>query len=347
MLAVVLQPGNQIALREVPEPRIQGPDEILIQVTTAAICGSDLHAKQGLTPGLKPGVIMGHEFVGRVVEVGQAVIRFRPGDRVAAPASVWCGCCPSCRRGQVQYCERGGIWGGGEIFGSGLQGAQTALVRAPFADACLCAIPDEVPDEQAVFVGDVLSTGYHAARQGNIRTGDVVAVLGCGPIGLAAVISAGLFGPRRVLALDALDNRLELARAYGAVPLDVRQGDASELIRQATNGLGADVVIEAIGNPNTFLQCLRAVRRGGTVSVVGIFPSKVEFPLGRMSAYGLNLSMGLGAFKHMDRLMALLASGSLDLSPLVTHVFGLEQALEAYELFEDHKDQCLKVLLKP
>lgn len=347
MLAVVLQPGNRLALEDVPQPRLQGPGEVMVRVTTAAICGSDLHTKAGLVPGVAPGTIMGHEFVGRVVEAGPAVTRFRPGDRVAAPASIWCGSCPACRRGEVQYCAKGGIWGGGDIYGPGLAGAQTELVRVPFADACLCAIPEGVADEQAVFVGDVLSTGYHAALQGRIRTGDVVAVLGCGPIGQAAVISAWQFGPGRVLAADALDNRLALAGTFGAEPLDVRRAPASEQIRRATGGAGADVVIEAIGLPATFLEALASVRREGVVSVVGMFSSKVEFPLGRMAAHGVSIHMGLGSLLHMDRLMGLLASGRLDLSPLVTHEFGLDQAMEAYALFEEHKDECLKVLLKP
>lgn len=347
MLAVMLEPDHRLDLKEVPEPELRGPGEVLVRVTTTAICGSDLHAKHGLIPGLGPGTIMGHEFVGEIAEVGSAVTRFQPGDRVAAPAAIWCGACPACRRGDVQYCANGGIWGGGEIYGPGLDGAQTALVRVPYADVCLAAIPAQVSDEEAVFVGDVFSTGYHAARQGRIQTGDVVAVLGCGPIGLAAVIAAWQFGPGRVLAVDALENRLSLAETYGATPLDVRQGPAVEQIRQATGGQGADVVIEAIGNPDTFLETLKSVRRGGTVSVVGMFPSKVEFPLGKMAAYGVDIHMGLGSLKHMDRLMGLLAAGRVNLKPLVTHVFSLAQALEAYDLFENHKDQCLKVLLKP
>ncbi len=347
MLAVVLQPEQRLKLEQVPEPVLRGPDEVLVRVSAAAICASDLHAKHGLIPGIKTGTVMGHEFVGVVEQAGAAVTRFKPGDRVAAPAAVWCGVCPDCRRGDVQHCRQGGIWGAGEIYGPGLDGAQTCLVRAPFADQCLCPIPDNVPDEQAVFVGDVLSTGYHAASQANIRAGDLVVVLGCGPVGLAAIICAWLFGPRQVLAVDTMANRLELARRYGATPLDARAGGLAEQVAQASGGAGADAVIEAIGNPDTFLQALKLVRRGGSVSVVGMFSSKVEFPLGRMAAHGLKLSMGLGSLAHMDRLMDLLACGRLDLAPLVTHVFSLEQAIEAYDLFENHKDQCLKVLLKP
>ncbi|MFH1034654.1 MAG: alcohol dehydrogenase catalytic domain-containing protein [Pseudomonadota bacterium] len=344
---MVLQPERRLELRQVPEPVLGGPGEVLLRVTTAAICASDLHAKQGLIPGVRPGTVMGHEFVGVVVQKGQAVTRFQPGDRVAAPAAVWCGVCPACRRGEAQYCQKGGIWGAGDIFGPGLDGAQTGLVRVPYADNCLCPIPDSVSDEQAVFVGDVLSTGFHAALQARIRPGDLVVVLGCGPIGLASLICAWQFGPRQVLAVDTLDNRLALARRYGATALDASQGRVAEQVRQASQGAGADVVIEAIGNPDTFLLALDLARRGGSVSVVGMFSQKVNFPLGKMAAHGLNLSMGLGSLLHMERLMGLLVCGRLDLQPLVSHVFGLEQALEAYDLFENHKDQCLKVLLKP
>jgi alcohol dehydrogenase len=347
MLAVVLQPDHLFALRQVPEPAPCGPGEVLVRVSAAAICGSDLHAKHGLIPGIQPGTIMGHEFVGVVVDRDQAVTRFKPGDRVAAPAAVWCGVCPACRRGQVQYCARGGIWGAGDIYGPGLEGCQTQLVRVPHADQCLCPIPDGVSDEAAVFVGDVLSTGFHAALQGGIQAGDSVVVLGCGPIGLASLLCAWQFGPRQVLAVDTMDNRLALARHYGATALDARQGRVAEQVREATGGAGADVVIEAIGNPDTFLLAMDLVRRGGSVSVVGMFSSKVSFPLGKMAAHGINLSMGLGSLLHMDRLMGLLERGRLDIKPLVTHVFSLEQALEAYDLFENHKDQCLKVLIKP
>ena len=347
MKAVVLQAGHRFAVEEVPEPQLQKDGDVIVRVTAAAICGSDIHIKHGLLPGFSPGTVMGHEFVGVVEKVGQGVTRFRPGERVAAPAAIWCGICSACKRGEVQYCVNGGVWGGGEIFGKGLSGAQTSLVRVPFADTCLVHIPDNVPDEQAVFVGDVFSTGYHAAYEGQIKTGDNVVIFGCGPIGLGALVSAWQFGPQQILCVDMLTNRLALAQHYGATVIDARQSDVVSRIRQATAGDGADVAIEAVGNPETFLEALRSVRRGGTVSVVGLFPGPVELPLQELAFYGLRLNMGLANLSRMGRLMALLESGRVDLSPVATHSFALDDALEAYDLIEHHKDQCVKVLLKP
>lgn len=347
MRAVVLQAGNRFGLEDVPEPKIMKNDDVIVKVTTAAICGSDLHAKHGLIPGIPVGTVMGHEFVGEIAEKGADVSRFTVGDRVAVPAGCFCGHCPACRMGEVQYCTNGGVWGGGELFGPGLEGAQTSYVRVPFADVCLTPIPDSVPDEQAVFVGDVFSTGYYAASEGHIRAGDTVVIFGCGPIGLGALVSAWQFGPKQVLAVDMLDNRLALADSYGAKTLDGRQGNVVEQIREITGGLGADVAIEAIGNPVTFEQAVRSVRRGGTVSVVGLFPVPVEFPIHELGFYSIKISMGLASVAHMNRLMGLLESGRVDLSPFATHVFPLKDAMEAYDLFENNKDQCLKVLLKP
>lgn len=347
MKAVVLQADNQFSLEDVPEPTLRKNDDVIVKVTKAAICGSDIHIKHGLLPGFSPGTVIGHEFVGVVEDTGSDVTRFTLGQRVAVPAAVWCGICPACRRGEVQYCVNGGVWGGGELFGKGLGGAQTSYVRVPYADTCLTPIPDSVTDEQAVFVGDVFSTGYHAACEGNIRMGDTVVIFGCGPIALGALISAWQFGPRQVLCVDMLDNRLALAEQYGAIPIDARQGDTVEQIREATGGEGADVAIEAIGNPDTFQQALKSIRRGGMVSVVGLFPAPVEFPLNDLAYYGVRLSMGLGNLSKMDQLMGLLESEKVDLSPLVSHTFPLDEAIDAYELFETRKDQCIKVLLDP
>ena len=317
MKAVVLQLQSELGVEEVPEPQLQAHGDVIVKVTRAAICGSDIHIKHGLIPGIPPGTVMGHEFVGVVEEVGQDVTRFNAGERVAAPAAVWCGICPACKRDEVQYCCDGGIWGGGENFSAGLSGVQTSYVRVPFADTCLGPIPDTVSDDEAVFVGDVFSTGYHAAYEGQIKTGDTVAIFGCGPIGLGALVSAWQFGPKQVICVDTLENRLSLAEHYGATAIHGGQGGVVERIREATQGEGVDVAIEAIGNPETFLQAIRAVRRGGAVSVVGLFSTPVEFPLHELAYYGIRLSMGLGNFSRMSRLMALLESRRVDLSPLL------------------------------
>jgi len=345
--AVVLQTGSRIALEEVPEPQVQERSDVIVRVTTAAICGSDIHIVHGLMPGVPPGTIMGHEFVGIVEKAGPDVTLFQPGDRVAAPAAVWCGTCRFCRRGQVQYCVNGGVWGGGELFGKGLAGVQTALVRVPYAECCLVPIPDSVPDEQAVFVGDVFSTGFHAAREAQIQTGDSVAVFGCGPIGLAALVAAWQFGPRRVFGIDVLDNRLALAEHYGATAIDARETNVVERLRSMTAGDGVDVAVEAAGTQDTMMAALRSVRRGGAVSVVGIFPQPMTVPLNELVPYGLRISMGLGNLGRMRELMGLIEEKRVDLAPFVTHTFALDEAQAAYELFEHRKDACVKVLLKP
>jgi alcohol dehydrogenase len=202
-----------------------------------------------------------------------------------------------------------------------------------------------VPDEVAVLVGDVFSTGYHAARQGGIDTGDTVAVFGCGPIGLAAAASAQLFGPRRVFAIDVFENRLALAEGYGAIPLNAKDDPINKILA-ATDMEGVDVAVEAVGSTATFGQALSAIRRGGMLSVVGLFNQSYSLPLQMFGLYGLRLHMGLGNLGHMKQLMTMVADGKIDLSPFCTHVFPLADAMEAYDLFENHKDECLKVMLK-
>lgn len=347
MKAVVLQGKNKLVITDVPEPAMQKESDVIVRVTTAAICGSDIHIKHGLVPGIGPGTIMGHEFVGVIERAGTAVTRFKADDRVAAPAAVWCGTCSFCRRGDVQYCVNGGVWGGGELLGKGLSGVQTSSVRVPFADVCLTPIPDDVPDDQAVFVGDVFSTGYYAAREGHIETGDSVAVFGCGPIGLAAVVSAWLCGAKKVIGVDMFPNRLAVARRFGATVIDACDGAVAQRVREASGGEGADVAIEAVGKTETFELALQSVRRGGTVSAVGLFFEPVILPIHELVIRGLRLSMGLGNLGCMSRLMSMIAAKRVDLSPLVTHTFALEDALQAYDLVEHHKETCIKVLLKP
>ena len=268
-----------------------------------------------------------------------------PGTGVAAPAAAFCGTCPACRRKQVQYCPNGGIFGGGDILGKGLAGAQAEKVRIPYADACLTPIPDTVSDRQALFVGDILSTGFSAASQGRIRAGDTVVVFGCGPVGLSAVASSWLFGPSQVFAVDTLPFRLDMAARFGAVPVRAGQPDLARTIAQATQGQGADVAIEAAGSPDAFARALEVVRHGGQVSVVGLFAQAVTLPIHELAFHGVGITMGLGNLSHMDPLMALVEKGVIDLTPLATHEVGLDAALEGYDLFENQKDACIKVLI--
>ena len=348
MKAVVVKAGGGgFSLEEIPRPSLQGNKDLILKVTTAAICGSDLHVKDGVIPGYTPGTVMGHEFVGVVEEAGQDVINFKPGDRAACPPITWCGVCNPCKRGEPQHCIRGGVFGGGEVYGKGMGGAQTSYIRVPFADNCLVHIPDGVSDEQAVMVGDVFATGYWAAKEAHIKTGDTVAVFGCGPVGFGAILSSFQFGAKRVYAVSHLDNRLAIAREYGAIAIDGKKTNVTERLREVTNGEGVDVAIEAKGYTESFIQALRSVRRGGMVSIVGLFPTPIEFPIQEMGFYGVKLSMGLGDCSDMIRLMGMVESGRINLAPLATHTFTLDKALEAYDFFEHNKDKCVKVLLKP
>lgn len=349
MKAVVIKPGTQFGLEEVHKPQLMRNDEAIVKITTAAICGSDLHVKNGLIPGVEPGNLIGHEFVGVVSEVGASVTQFKPGDRVTAPPAYWCGICPACRRGDISYCSNGGIYGCGTTLSKGYQGAQAEYIRVAYADNCLSIVPDSIPDEQAVIVPDVFQTGYHAAYEGHINVGDTVVIFGCGPIGMGALISAQLFGPKQVLVVDMRDNRLAVAKQYGAVAIDARKENVAERIRELTDGEGADVAIEAVGVPRAFSQALGSVRRFGTVSVVGAFSEAAELPLQNYCAKGngVRLSIGLGYIGRTSKLLGLVESGRVDLKPFVTHVFPLDKAMEAYELFENHPDDCIKVLLKP
>ena len=350
MKAVVVKPGNRLGLEDVPKPRLVKNDDAIVKVTTAAICGSDLHVKNARVPGIQPGDVVGHEFVGIVTEVGPHVTRFKPGDRVTAPPAFWCGGCPACRRGDISYCHNGGIYGSGEILGRGYRGgAQASFMRIVYADNCLVSVPDSIPDEQAVLVPDVFQTSYHAESDGHIGVEDTVVIFGCGPIGLGALISAQLFGPKQVLSVDMRDKRLAVARQFGAVAIDARKENVAERIKEMTQGEGADVAIEAVGVPEAFSQALRSVRRFGSVSAVGVFSQPAEFPLQDYCAKGngVRLSIGLGYIGRTSTLLGVVESGRVDLRHLITHTFSLDDAPEAYELFENHQDECIKVILKP
>ncbi len=348
MKAVVLADGNRVEVAEVPDARIQRSTDALVRMTVAAICMTDVHIKNGHIPGIAPGTVIGHEFVGVVEEVGSAVTSVKPGDRVDSIPAVSCGVCPACRAATPQNCPELSMYGGGEAMAPmGNDGVQAELVRVPLADLALYAIPDNVPDEQGVLIGDMLSTGYHAANEARIQTGDAVVVSGCGPVGLCAILAAWQFGPRQVFAIDMFDNRLAVAEQFGAVPIDLRAGDPVEQVLAATGGRGADAVLEASGSSKAFQSATRMIRRFGTISCVGLFDEPVEFSINQLIYHGVKVVMSLGNLSHVPRLMDLAKYGRVDVSPIATHTFALDEAVAAYDLFENHKDQCLKVLLKP
>jgi threonine dehydrogenase-like Zn-dependent dehydrogenase len=343
---VVFEGVERVAVRDVPDPRVLDAGDAIVRVTTAAVCGSDLHFYTGKAP-LSQGDVMGHEAVGVVESVGDGVRRFEPGGRVVVAFDIACGECWYCRRGETALCEDFRSLGAGP-FGGALPGAQAERVRIPHADTNLLGIPDGMEDERALFVGDVLTTGWYGAATAGIRPGDVVAVIGAGPVGFFAAQAAVVHGAERVLVLDRLADRLELAAAVGAVPVDVSRRNAQMAVAEATEGRGADVVIEAVGSAPAFESAVEVVRRGGTVNVVGMFVSEqVEIQLGVYWSRGITVRFAGVCPVHAwwDQAMDAVGRGLVDPMPLISHTLPLEDAAKAYQLFEAR--EATKVVLKP
>jgi alcohol dehydrogenase len=352
MRAVVYHGPKDIRLETVPEPVPRDPEDAIVRVTTASICGSDLHVLHGLMPQMNDGAIIGHEFVGVVDFVGSAVAGFKPGDRVVGPAAVWCGHCRACRKGLLSACENGAIFGNGPLFGN-LDGAQADYVRVPFADVTLHHIPDGLPDERVIFAGDILPTGYSAVAglapgSRSVRAGDTVVIFGAGPVGLCAVASAKVFDPARIIVVDMEEYRLEMANRLGAdLVIDASREDVRKLVKEATDGWGADYVVEAVGKQETLNNAVAVSAPGGVVSVVGVFQQPVSVNAPRMLAKNLTLTIGMGDLGRIQELIDLIAAGRLDLTPLITHRLPLADAIEAYAIFEKRTDGAVKVLLTP
>jgi threonine dehydrogenase-like Zn-dependent dehydrogenase len=344
--AVVFRGEGRVEVADVPDPSIEDQRDAIVRVTASAICGSDLHFLHGKAP-LEPGDTIGHEAVGVVERVGQQVRRFAPGGRVVAAFSIACGACWFCGHGQTQLCEEARILGAG-VFGGGLGGAQAERVRVPNADVNLLAVPDDVPDEEAVFVGDALTTGYHAAETAGIRPGEHVAVVGAGPVGNLAVQASLLHEPAEVIAIDLEGDRLVLAERAGAYPVNAGLRNPQTAVFERTGGRGADVVIEAVGSSAAFERALDVVRRGGRVLVVGMYASETfEAQLGVWWTRALSVRFtGLCPVHAVwERAMADLERRRIDPSSLVSHRLSLEEAPKGYELFD--RRRATKVLLIP
>ena len=338
MLAAVYAGRGELRLEERPVPELLEPRDAIVRVTRAAICTSDLHILSGVVPRAVPGTILGHEFVGEVVEAGPQV-PLKPGDRVAANCETFCGACWFCRRGYVNNCERGG-W----ELGCRIDGGQAEYVRVPFADTGLTRIPEEVTYDQALFVGDILSSGYFGAQLCEIRPGDTVAVLGAGPVGLCASQCARLFGAEQVIAIDLDRARLELARRVGAADhtLHPAAGELEAAVRALTHGRGADAVIEAAGGGDTFQTAWKIARPNAVVALVAMYEREQSLPLPEM--YGKNLLFKTGGVDacHCGELLELIAAGRLHTDFLITHRGPLPEILEGYRLFAEKRDGCLK-----
>ena len=346
MRAVVFEGVGSVRVSDVPDPEIVDPADAIVRVTRSAICGSDLHFLHGKAP-LDPGDVIGHEAVGIVEAVGADVREVEVGDRVVVAFDIACGACWFCRRGETQLCEDFRNLGAG-AFGGGLAGAQAERVRVPVADVNLLRVPAGVDDERALFVGDILTTAVYATAIGESSDEDAVAVVGLGPLGYLCVQAAIARGARQVLALEREPARLALAAAAGAVPIDVSARHPSTAVAEATEGRGADVVIEAVGDPRAFESAIDVVRRGGRVVVVGMYTGEsVSVQLGVYWARALTIRFAgicpVHAWWHaaMDEVVA----RRIDPMPLVSHRLPLEEAARGYALFDAR--EATKVILVP
>jgi alcohol dehydrogenase len=351
MKGTVFHGPHDVRVERVDDPTLQAPTDALVRITRAGICGSDLHFYHGAFPIL-PGFVLGHEGVGVIEEVGSGVACLKKGQRVVVSGVVACGRCFFCRRGQSSQCSESGS----AIFGYGsssagklgyLGGEQSEAVRVPMADYTCFPLPDAIDDDAAVFLADILPTSFFGAVNGNIHPGDTVAIFGCGPVGLCAVMSAKLFGPAEVIAVDSIPYRLELARKLGAHAVDTEK--ANQTILDRTEGRGADVTIEAVGNENALTAAIMASRPGGTISVIGAFGApSFNFPIGYAFARDLTFKIGLANINaHIPQLSRLIEHGTLDPRPLISHIMPLADAAKGYEIFNARKDKVMKVLLKP
>ncbi len=343
MRAVTFQAPGEVRVDEKPSPTIGASDEALVKIEASGICGSDLHIYHGRVP-VEPGFTIGHEFVGTVLGVGDDVDRVGIGDRVLGCFHTACATCTSCLRGDYHRCRRGRTFGHGSKLGD-LQGAQAEELLVPRANMTLRRVPDGMSADLALFAGDVMGTGYHAIAHAGVRVGDTVAVLGLGPVGLCAVQAARASGALKVFAIDTVEQRLEMASQFGAIALHLTEQDPKRAVRSQTNG-GADVVVDAVGDPAPLEMAISLARDAGTVSGIGAYAGRGEVPLGLAWLKGLTLRLGLAnVIAHVDRVLALIEAGVLDPSPLVTDHMSLEQAPEAYELYD--KREALKIVLSP
>lgn len=343
MRAVTYQGPGEVRVEEKPDPEVGAPDEALIQVEASGICGSDLHIYHGRVP-VEPGFTIGHEFVGTVLAVGDEVERVAVGDRVLGCFHTACATCSACLRGDYHRCRRGRTFGHGSKLGD-LQGAQAEKLLVPRAEMTLRRVPEGMSAEVALFAGDVMGTGYHAVAHAGIRSGDTVAVLGLGPVGLCAVQAARAAGAVGVFAIDTVEQRLEMAARFGATPIHLTEQDPKRMVRSATDG-GVDIVVDAVGDPGPLEMAVSLARDAGTVSGIGAYAGRGEVPLGLAWLKGLTLRLGLAnVIAHVDRVLALIEAGALDPAPLVTHHMKLDEASEAYELYD--RREALKIVLTP
>jgi len=343
MKALVYDGPGQRRWTDVPDPQIQQPTDAIIQVDATTICGTDLHILGGDVPEVEAGRVLGHEAVGTVVSVGAAVSAVRPGDRVLASCISACGRCLYCRTGSYGQCLSGGGW----TLGHRIDGVQAEFARIPFADMSTHLLPEQVTDEAAVLLADILPTAYEVGvRNGRVQPSETVVIVGAGPIGLAAVLTARLFSPSHIVVIDPAERRLQAAKQLGADVTVTPAGDPAEVVRAITDGLGADVVMEAVGTPATFETCMSLVRPGGRVANIGVHGKPATLHLEEQWARNITITTGLVDTYTTPMLLRLLASHQLAVTDLITHRYAMADAMAAYDTFADAAATgALKVLL--
>jgi threonine dehydrogenase-like Zn-dependent dehydrogenase len=389
MKALVWHATNDVRVERVPDPTILNPRDAIVRITSTAICGSDLHLLDGFIPTMQAGDILGHEFMGEVVEVGRENKKLRVGDRVVVPFTIACGRCFFCERHLWSLCDNSNpnAWMAEKLYGystsglfgyshltGGYAGGQAQYARVPFADVGPLKIPDGVPDELVLFLSDILPTGYMAAENCEIQPGDTIAIWGCGPVGQMAIMSAWLLGAGRVIAIDSVSERLRMAAEQGrAETVDFSREDVFDRLKTMTGGRGPDACIDAVGleahgatldayldkaktaaflatdRPNALRQAIHACRKGGIVSIPGVYGGFLDkMPFGAAFQKGLTFKMGqTHMMKYMEPLFERIALGQIDPSFIITHRLPLDEAPGAYKLFRDKQDECIKVVLKP
>ena len=344
MKALVYHGPGERSWEDVPDPQVSDDTDVVVGVDAVTICGTDLHILKGDVPEVTPGTILGHEAVGTVEEVGSAVRSVRPGDHVLVSCIAGCGTCSYCRGGHYGQCLRGGGW----ALGHTINGVQAEYARVPFADLSLHPLPQGVTDEAAVLLADILPTSYEVGvLNGRVRPGDTVVIVGAGPIGLAAVMTAKLYSPGCIVVIDPAEPRRDAAKRLGAdVVLDAEPAPALEVVQSLTGGLGADVVMEAVGIPSSFELCTQLVRPGGRVANIGVHGASATLHLETLWIKNVTITTGLVDTSTTPRLLRLLAEHHLDPTPIITHRFGIEQMMEAYDVFSRPAETgALKVVL--
>ena len=326
------------------DPEIEQASDAIVKIDTTTICGTDLHILKGDVPTVDEGRTLGHEAVGTIVEIGSGVEDVQEGDKVLVSCISACGRCVHCRKGLQSQCLNGGGW----ILGHLVDGTQAEYVRTPFADTSLYKLPEGFSDEQVLFLADILPTGFEiGVLNGGVKPGDTVVVVGAGPVGLAAIMTAGLYGAGKIVAVDLADSRLDSARQLGAdVTINSSTDDPVEMVREMTGGLGADVTMEAVGVPETFELCTELVCPGGQVANIGVHGSPATLHLETLWIKSITITTGLVDASSTPTLLRLVSEGRLDTGPLATHRFELDEIMEAYDVFSDAANtNALKVVL--